>query len=134
MAFDAPSREECCAERNRSNLPQQALVLLNDPTYVEASRVFATHILTQCTGSTDQRISWAWRQALQRPPRPDELATIRALLKKEQVEYQADSKSGSELLQVGEAPVQENLNDAELAAWTNVARVVLNLHETITRS
>ena len=52
LAFDAPSREECAAERNRSNIPQQALVLLNDPTYVEAARAFAARILGECHGGT----------------------------------------------------------------------------------
>ncbi len=66
LAFDAPSREECTAERNRSNIPQQALVLLNDPTYVEAARVFAARILSECSEPTPQRIRWAWQQALQR--------------------------------------------------------------------
>ena len=70
LAFDAPSREECAAERNRSNIPQQALVLLNDPTYVEAARAFAARILSECKGTTEERIAWAWQQALQRSPRP----------------------------------------------------------------
>src|SRR3954453_16917741 len=72
LAFDAPSREECAAERNRSNIPQQALVLLNDPTYVEAARVFASQILGQCGGTVDERIAWAWRRVLQREPRDEE--------------------------------------------------------------
>jgi hypothetical protein len=59
LAFDAPTREECCAERNRSNIPQQALALLNDPTYVEAARSFAARILSECKGTSEQRIAWA---------------------------------------------------------------------------
>ena len=55
LAFDAPSREECCAERNRSNLPQQALVLLNDPTYVEAARAFAARCLRESKGGLESR-------------------------------------------------------------------------------
>src|SRR5213075_122121 len=73
LAFDAPTREECAADRNRSNIPQQALVLLNDPSFVEASRTFAARILHECSGNTDQRIAWAWRQGLQRAPSADEL-------------------------------------------------------------
>ncbi|HEV8542919.1 MAG TPA: PSD1 and planctomycete cytochrome C domain-containing protein [Verrucomicrobiae bacterium] len=133
-AFDAPSREECAAERNRSNIPQQALVLLNDPTYVEASRVFAARILHECSGDTKSRINWAWRQALQRPPRPNEIETIESLLTKHLSEYKDDTKAADEVLSAGFSPVPDNLNKSELAAWTSVARVIFNLHETITRS
>jgi hypothetical protein len=134
VAFDAPSREECTAERNRSNIPQQALALLNDPTYVEASRVFAARILKECSGTPEQRITWAWRQALQRAPREDELKTARELLEKHLAEFSADTSAAESLIKTGIAPVPQDLNKAELAAWTNVARVILNLHETITRS
>src|SRR5205823_10161178 len=82
-AFDAPSREECAADRPRSNIPQQALVLLNDPTYVEASRAFAARILKECGSNSAARIEWAWRQALSRSPRPDERKTIQTLLEKQ---------------------------------------------------
>jgi hypothetical protein len=134
QAFDAPTREECVAERNRSNIPQQALVLLNDPTYVEASRVFAARIIKQGGSKTDDRITWGWRQALDRAPRKDELQVARELLAKHLSEYKADTKSADALLHVGLAPVAEGLDHAELAAWTSVARLILNLHETITRN
>jgi len=134
IAFDSPSREECTAERNRSNIPQQALVLLNDPTYVEAARVFAAHILQECKSTTDERITWAWQRALQRGPRDDETRTIRELLDQHLQIYRSDAKAAEELLKTGFAPVPTDLNTAELAAWTHVARVLLNLHETITRS
>jgi hypothetical protein len=134
LAFDAPTREECCAERIRSNIPQQALALLNDPTYVEASRVFAARILKDGGSAPEARINWAWRQALDRRPRPDEVATTHALLAKHLAEYRVDQKAARALLQVGAAPAPENLDPPELAAWTSVARVILNLHETITRN
>lgn len=134
LAFDAPSREECTAERNRSNIPQQALVLLNDPTYVEASRAFAARILRGGGKSIDERLAWAWRAALCRDPRPDELQTMRALVEKHLAEYRQDTAAAKALLEVGLKPVPEGLDPAELAAWSNAARVILNLHETITRS
>jgi hypothetical protein len=134
LAFDAPTREECAADRNRSNIPQQALVLLNDPSFVESSRAFAARILHECKGNTDQRIAWAWRQAVQRAPRGDELALAKALLEKQLAEYEASSKSAEELLKVGYSEAPTDLPKPELAAWTNLARVILNLHETITRS
>ena len=134
LAFDAPSREECAAERNRSNIPQQALVLLNDPTYVESARAFAARIVQEANGDATARIAWAWKQALARAPRPDELATARALFDKHLAQYQADPKAAESLLKVGIAPLPEAAAQPELAAWTSVARVILNLHETITRS
>jgi hypothetical protein len=134
VAFDAPSREECCAERNRSNIPQQALVLLNDPTYVEAARVFAGRILTEGGPDAEARLRYAWRRALQRSPRPEESATCRQLLERHLAQYSADPKAAEALLKVGFAPNPANLQPAELAAWTSVARVLLNLHETITRN
>lgn len=134
IAFDAPSREECTAERTRSNIPQQALVLLNDPTYVEAARAFATRILTEGGPDAKERIQWAWREALSRNPRPDELKTVQSLLAKHLSEYRQDVAAAQAMLKVGLSKPPSTLDPAELAAWTSVARVILNLHETITRS
>jgi len=134
VAFDAPTREECAAERNRSNIPQQALVLLNDPTYVEASRALAVRMLKEGGADAKSRLTWAWRQVLARAPRADELKTIQALLEKQLAEYRSDSKSAESLLKIGQTPPPKDLDQSELAAWTNIARVILNLHETITRS
>lgn len=134
VAFDAPTREECAAERNRSNIPQQALVLLNDPTYVEASRALAVRMLKEGGADAKSRLTWAWRQVLSRAPRADELKTIQALLEKQLAEYRSDSKSAESLLKIGQTPAPKDLDQSELAAWTNIARVLLNLHETITRS
>ena len=118
----------------RSNIPQQALVLLNDPTYVEAARAFAARILSECKGSTDERIAWAWQQSLQRDPSEGEVKTMRSLLEGRLVDYHADSGAADALLKTGLAAVPTGIDKAELAAWTHVARVLLNLHETITRS
>jgi hypothetical protein len=134
LAFDAPSREECCAERSRSNIPQQALVLLNDPTYVEASRAFAARILKECQGSADDRVTWAWQQALQRPPRPEEREVAAQLLDKHRKTYREQPDLAAALLKVGIDFAPATIDPVELAAWTHVARVLLNLHETITRS
>jgi len=83
LAFDAPSREECVAERTRSNVPQQALVLLNDPTYVEAARAFARRIQDEGGESFDARIDWAFRGALSRSPREEEVRILRGLYEKD---------------------------------------------------
>jgi hypothetical protein len=134
LAFDAPTREECAADRPRSNIPQQALVLLNDPTYVEAARAFAVRILDE--GGTDPvaRLTWAWRQAVDRAPRPDELQTAEQLFYKEFYLYKQNTAAADALLSVGQMPVPAGQDHAEVAAWTIVTRVLLNLHETITRS
>jgi hypothetical protein len=134
VAFDAPAREECTAERNRSNIPQQALVLLNDPTYVEAARAFAARMLRECSGDEDDRIRWGWKQALGRSPTDRELATVRQLLDKHLGEFKADRASAERYVRVGGSPSPIDFDAAELAAWMDVARTLLNLHETITRS
>jgi hypothetical protein len=134
LIFDAPSREECVAERPRSNTPQQALTLLNDPAYLEAARVFAMHALRDGGDSDDARFVWAYRRAMARDPRPAELAVLRPLLEKHRAEYAADPAAAEALLRgAGEAPVPDQITPAELAAWTSLARVILNLHETLTR-
>ena len=133
LAFDAPSREECCAERNRSNIPQQALVLLNDPSYVEAARTMAARIVKECNGSHEERVAWAWRQVLQRLPRVEEMETVMPLLREHLAHYHASPGAADELHKTGLAAVPPGIDKVELAAWTHVARVLLNLHETITR-
>lgn len=134
LAFDAPSREECAAERNRSNIPQQALVLLNDPSYVEAARSFAVRILKEGGGDTDSRLTWAWKQALSRAPRDDERAAVKPLVERQLAQYKQDAASANGLLKVGFGAAPEGIDPVELAAWTNAARVLLNLHEVITRN
>jgi hypothetical protein len=134
LAFDAPTREECAAERSRSNIPQQALVLLNDPSYVEAARNFATRILHEAPKDTRGRIAWAWQQALARPATPEELQTLTQLFEKQLAEFTADPDAARAFVAVGMNPPPKNLSAAELAAWTDIARAILNLHETITRS
>jgi hypothetical protein len=133
MAFDAPTREECCVERTRSNIPQQALVLLNDPTYVEAARGFASRILRE-GGETDaSRIEWAFRWALQRLPSEEEIRILSQLVLRHEEKYRGDPDSAGKLLEVGIAPIAQDVDRITLAVWTHVARVLLSLHETITR-
>jgi len=101
---------------------------------VEAARAFAARILGECRGTSEQRITWAWQQALQREPDADELKTMCALFDERFATYRADGTAAESLLKVGFSPAPALLDKAELAAWTHVARVLLNLHETITRS
>ena len=131
LAFDAPSREECTVERPRSNTPQQALVLLNDPTYVEAARVLAGRILEQDKDDAG-RLDWAWRRVLGRPPRAAEAKVMLPLLARHRAQFKRDPAAAAALLAIGQSK-QTNADKAALAAWTSAARVLLNLHETITR-
>ncbi len=133
-AFDAPSREECTAQRPRSNTPLAALVLLNDPSFVEAARSFAEQILLH-GGATDQdRLTFAFRKAVSRAPDDVELKVVLGLLNDNRKHYKEQSAAADEILGVGLDEVEENLNRPELAAWTAVARVILNLNETISRN
>jgi hypothetical protein len=133
VAFDAPSREECTVERPRSNTPLQALVLLNDPIYVEAARALAERMVRQGGSGPGQRIAYAYRQVLCRRARPEELKVLESVYEKHLHQYKADKPAADALLHVGDRPAPGDIDAAELAAWTSVARVILNLHETITR-
>ena len=133
VAFDAPSREECTCERPRSNIPQQALVLLNDPEFVEAARAFAQKALAEGGPDDAQRLRWMFRRATSREPQEPEVHILRELLQKHRQHYQAQPEEARRLLSVGDHPAPQTIPPAEVAAWTSVARALLNLHETITR-
>ena len=83
---------------------------------------------------TKSRLTWVWRQVLSRPPRPVEIEAIQPLLEKQLAEYRCNPAAAPALLKIGQSPPPQGADPAELAAWTNIARVILNLHETITRS
>ena len=133
VAFDAPSREECTVERPRSNIPQQALVLLNDPTFVEAAHGLAERTLQSAEPETAKRIDWIWKEVLSRLPEKTEAEVLTKVYERHRIQYEADPESAKQLLNVGTLRVNESLDTVELAAWTSVARIVLNLNETITR-
>ena len=133
MAFDAPSREECTAERPRSNTPLQSLTLLNDPTFVEAARVFAEKIIEQGGANPSERLRWAYERAMSREPKKEELKTLTELYEKHLEKYKSDKDAAEKILTVGDSPARKEIDKAELAAWTSVSRTILNLHETITR-
>ena len=134
LAFDAPSREECTADRARSNTPLQSLVLLNDPSYVEAARAFAELIMRQGGATTNDRLNFAFRRAVSRRATEDEIMILEQLLKSHLAEYEANPAVAVEVLSVGAKSGPEDLSKPELAAWTSVARTILNLHELITRN
>ncbi len=133
LAFDAPTREGCVAERTRSNTPQQALVLLNDPTYVEASRVFAERIL-QHGGDTDgERLAWAFERALSREPSAGERDILLRLVKERAGHFDANADAAKAAATAGEWPPSMALKPERVAAWAAVSRAILNLYETTSR-
>ncbi len=133
QAFDAPSREECTVERVYSNTPLQALALLNDPTYVEAARVLAEQVVRKAGTNVEDRINWTFMRALDRKPNPEEFQVLNGFAHKQINRYATNPADAEKLIGAGEWPVPKDLKAPELAAWTSISRVVLNLHETITR-
>ncbi|WP_254513964.1 PSD1 and planctomycete cytochrome C domain-containing protein [Anatilimnocola floriformis] len=132
-AFDAPSREECTVQRPVSNTPQQALVLLNDPTYVEAARALAGRIVSSGGGDLTTRLHFAYQQVVLRDPTAAEQKLLESLYEKHLAQYKSDAAAAVQIQTVGDLKPAANQDAAELAAWTSVARVLLNLHETIVR-
>ncbi|MBI3821389.1 MAG: DUF1553 domain-containing protein [Planctomycetes bacterium] len=133
VTFDAPDREVCTVRRSRTNTPLQALVLMNDPTYVEASRKFAERIM-QNEKDPGLRLALAWRLATARAPSDRESAILLRVLDKQLATYRQNPKLADELLRVGESPRDESLSAPELAAYTIVASMILNLDEVVTKN
>lgn len=133
LSFDACTREESSAERAPSNTPLQALTLLNDPIFVEAARVFAARILSEGGDQAERRLAWAVHETLGRAPDPAESEILLDLYRSERERYAAEAEAAQALAAVGRAPAAEDLPAIELAAWTEVARALINLDETIVR-
>jgi cytochrome c553 len=134
VALDAPSRETCTVRRERTNTPLQALVLLNDPTFVEAARHLAERMVA--AGGDDARaaIARGVELVIARPPTEEESAILLAEYEKQRASFAADVGAAEALLAVGESSRDESLDPVAHAAWTNVALVILNLDEAITRN
>ncbi|MDA1177932.1 MAG: DUF1553 domain-containing protein, partial [Planctomycetota bacterium] len=130
--FDAPDRETCVVRRARTNTPLQALVLLNDPTYVEAARMFAHRTLVH-SDSDDERLKYAYQIALSRLPRVEELQVLREKLTKARAWFQVRSSDAEKLVTFGQSRNYVPVRSEELAAWTTVTSMILNLDETISK-
>jgi hypothetical protein len=133
ITFDAPDRETCTVRRARTNTPLQALVLMNDPTYVEASRKLAERMMCEGGPTPGGRIAFAFRATTARHPTDDETRQLNSLFDRELAVYRADKAAALKMLSVGESPRAPELDVAELAAWSTVAGVILNLDETVTK-
>jgi mono/diheme cytochrome c family protein len=131
--FDAPNREVCAVQRPRTNTPLQALVLMNDPIYVEAARVLAQRVLKEAGPDPEARMVHAFRLCVARPPTDREKTVLLTLLAKQIDHFKADPKAAKSLISTGESPQIPGLDPAELAAWTAIGNVLLNLDETITK-
>ena len=135
-AFDAPSREECTAERPQSNTPVAALNLLNDPTFVEAARVFAERILKEAEKDNRARLDHAFTLALNRLPTEEERKTLGQLFTYAETDFKKNPKSAQSLITIGQTKPgnSDNSDPVLLATWTTVSRAILNLSETTTRN
>jgi hypothetical protein len=133
VAFDAPNREICTVYRNPTTTPLQALVLLNDVQFVEASRAFAERMLKQPVDETE-RLRWGFEECVSRPPSNAELSVLTNTLQRERTRYAANPTAAAEYLANGESPRDEKIPPPEHAAWSQVAALLLNLSETVTRN
>jgi hypothetical protein len=132
--FDAPSWEICQVKRQSTNTPLQAFALLNDVTYVEAARRFAERIIKEGGDSPDVRLTFAFRLATGRSPRPEELSALRINLEKYLAWFQDSPAAAQKLLSHGESPRDESLDKITLAAHTTMASVLLNLDEAVSKN
>lgn len=132
--FDGPNREQFCTRRERSNTPLQALQLMNDVQHVEAARVFAQRILKDGGADDSSKIRFAFHEVLSRQPADDELQIVQSQLNAHRQRYQGDKDAATKLVAHGESSRDESLDVAELAAFTLVSSMMLNLDETLTRN
>jgi hypothetical protein len=133
VAFDAPGRETCIVRESRTNTPLQALDVLNDVTYVEAARAFAERTIKEFGATPEARLAAAFQAATARRPRPDEVAILLDGLNDQLARFRRDPQSANALVNAGESTRDPRLDPCELAAYTTMAQLILNLDETITK-
>ncbi len=133
LTFDAPTRETCTVRRPRTNTPLQALVLLNDPQFVEAARGFAERVLREAGPTAEARLTYAYRIAVARPPSTGELGILRGVLEQQLEDFRANTHAAGQFLSVGDSRPAAGGDPVELAAWTTITSLLLNLDETVTK-
>ncbi|MDX1929777.1 MAG: DUF1553 domain-containing protein [Pirellulaceae bacterium] len=131
VTLDAPTREFCVAQRAKTSTPLQSLVLMNDPVFVESARAFAQRLLAEPNLDNTARTRLAWRIALARNPSESEHAILNRTLEQQLTTYRNDKEAAKKLISVGDLAKPDSLDDSELAAWTALSNVILNLNETI---
>jgi hypothetical protein len=132
-SFDAPSRERYCTRRERTDTPMQALVTMNDPQYVEAARHLGARMMHQ-DSDPGKRLDFGFRLVTARHPSTYEKSVLTGTLKEYLAQYQQDTEAAKKLISVGESPADEKLNPPELAAYTMMASLLLNLDETLNKN
>jgi hypothetical protein len=133
QVLDATAREFCTVREARSNTPLQALTLMNEVTFVEAASFLAERMLTEGGPTSEARLSWAYRQVISRKPSESELQVLREYLARQSTYFRGNPQEAAKLLGVGDKRNSERLNATDLAAYTTVASLVLNLNEAMTR-
>ena len=133
ILFDAPTREKCTIRRGRTNTPLQALVLMNDPQFVEAARLFAQRIIKEGGTTTKDRIKFAFKHSLARNPTDDEIEVLEKIFDSEHKTFQKQPEEAKKLISVGDTPVDQKIDAAEVAAWTIISNLIFNLDEFVTR-
>jgi hypothetical protein len=131
--FDSPSRETCTVRENRTNTPLQALTLMNETGFLEASRKLAERLLREAPASADAKFDLAYRLVLSRSAKPQETTLLRQALDRALNRYQKHPKDADALLDQGESPLPRKYARPELAAWTTIANLILNLDEAVTK-
>ena len=131
--LDAPSREACTIRRERTNTPMQALMLMNDPQFVEAARVFAERTIKEGGKTPEERLAYIFELATAREPKPKEASLLLETLQAHVEELKADPEAAKELIAVGESKPDEKLDAVEVATWTMIANLILNLDEVLNK-
>ena len=133
ITFDAPNREVCTVQRPRTTTPLQALVLMNDPAFIEAARGLAQRVMTEGGQTVEARLNYAFRLIVAREPKKKEVQILKGIYEQQLENFQKNKKAAVDLLSIGESPKPEYLDASELAAWTTIGNILLNLDETITK-
>jgi hypothetical protein len=131
--FDSPNRESCTVRETRTNTPLQALTLMNETGFLEASRKLAERVLREAPGNFEGRLDRAYRLVLSRSPKPREVELMKRTWERSLARWQAKPTDADRLLDQGEAPLPRKQSRVELAAWTNLSSLLLNLDEAVTK-
>jgi hypothetical protein len=131
--FDVPDREVCTARRPKTNTPLQALATMNDTIQVEAARKLAERMVREGGGTGSERLTYGFQLATARSPKPDEQKALSSFLQRRLDAYHRDPQAAKAFVAVGASKRDEKIDPVELAAYANLASLILNLDETITR-